>query len=98
MKKGQNTQKLQKTINVYFSETLNVFYVKPKYKHTAPGNFMHLITCENSLLNDFLKYLEQFIDHSKPKMYKYEEIKNKLNEFLIKRANNCKVIGNVEAN
>ncbi len=96
--KGQNciikTQNFEKSIEVFFSEKIKAFYLV-NTKHKPNTSFKHLITCKELLFNDFLNYLEKFIAPGSNN-YNYDFIKNKLNSFLIKRANNCKVKGNYE--
>ncbi|WP_271406960.1 hypothetical protein [Tenacibaculum soleae] len=99
MKKGQiKTQncaiKTQNITQVFFSENLQVFYVKTKRDHLPNSNFKLLITCEMVLLKEFLKFLESFKTVNGLTSYKFLELKAKLNEFLIKRAGNCKTITN----
>ncbi|WBX78328.1 hypothetical protein PG911_08720 [Tenacibaculum ovolyticum] len=100
MKKGQITKqncaiKSQNIIQVFFSEKLQVFYVKGKNNHLPNSNFKSLITCENSVFNEFLKFLEKFKSSECLASYKLLELKGKLNEFLINRAGNCKVVNKV---
>lgn len=97
---GQNSQqnsnqncaiKAQNNVEVFYSEDQNVFYVI-KEKHEVNKNFKRLINCSSQLLNDFLTHLAQFTNSFKPKRYTFKEMENQLN----KRANNCKIVGNVE--
>ncbi len=97
MKKGQITSqnctiKKQNNIHVFFSEKHQVFYVKGRKNHLPKDYFKSLITCENEIFNDFLKYLAQFKSSVKPHFYTYLELEDKLNSFLIKRAGNCKTV------
>ena len=88
-------QKQSKKLEVGFSEQSNVFYVKPK-DHNLPKQFKTLINCPEKLFNDFLNYLEKLTDNEEPKFYTFQEMENVLNQFLIKKAKNCKVVGNYE--
>ncbi|PKH49516.1 hypothetical protein CXF68_01900 [Tenacibaculum sp. Bg11-29] len=97
MKKGQITQqnctiKSQNSIQVFFSEKLQLFYVKEKDSHAPNNQFKSLITCNNTVFNEFLKFLEKFKPSESLTFYKSSDLENKLNEFLIKRAGNCKVL------
>ncbi|TDQ22778.1 hypothetical protein [Tenacibaculum caenipelagi] len=103
MKKGQKSPqncivKMQNNIQVFFSEKLQVFYVKEKGNHLPNDHFTSLITCRNEFFNDFLKHLEQFKTSANPMKFNYTDLKDKLNEFLMGKAANCKVIGNIEIN
>ena len=90
--------KTQNKIEVFYSETSRVFYVKTKKEHKLPEHFKSLITCAESLFNGFLNHLEEFVNSKQPKLYTFKELENKLNVFLIKRAKNCKVYGTIEIN
>jgi len=83
--------KPQNIIQVFFSEKLQVFYVKEERNHLPNNNFKSLITCKNGVFNDFIKFLETFKSSECLASYKYIGLKDKLNEFLINRAGNCKV-------
>lgn len=101
MKKGQKssqncTIKMQNNVQVFFSEKLQVFFVREKKDHSPNKDFTSLISCRIELFNDFLKYLVQFKTSASPLNFNYIDLKDKLNEFLMKRAANCKVVGNIE--
>lgn len=82
--------KTRKKIQVFYSEKLNVFSLKEESDHLPNENFKYLISCEYSLFKEFMSFLEQFKLLGKPMMFRYKELENKLNQFLIRRANNCK--------
>ncbi len=97
--KNQLSSKNKKATKVFYSEKLRVFYLKNEKIHFPNDNFQYLITCKEELFNDFLTHLAKFTTAENPKSYTFTELKDKLNKFLIKRANNCKVIGsNIEIN
>lgn len=85
----------EQKLEVFFSEKSNVFYVKAQ-SHNLPKQFKSLINCNQQLFNEFLIHLENTIDMEKPKLYSFQEMENKLNSFLIKKAKNCKVVGKYE--
>ena len=82
-------------LEIYFSEKSNVFYVKSE-NHNLPKQFKSLINCNQDLFYEFLNHLEESKDTEKPKLYSFQEMENKLNSFLIKKAKNCKVVGSYE--
>ncbi|MCG8207226.1 hypothetical protein [Tenacibaculum finnmarkense] len=82
--------KAQNRIEVFFSEKLQVFYVKGKRNHEPTQKFKALITCEHAFFNEFLTFLEQFKSSKELKTYKFLELKDKLNDFLINNAANLK--------
>ncbi len=88
-------QKQPQKIEIGFSEKANVFYVKSK-EHKFPKHFKSLINCPPGLIKDFFSYLEKIREKKEPKFYTFKEMEFLLNEFLIKRAKNCKVRGNYE--
>ncbi|WP_272149106.1 hypothetical protein [Tenacibaculum aiptasiae] len=95
MKKGQISKqncviKARKKIQVFYSEKLNAFSLKEESDHLPNENFKYLISCEYSLFNEFTNFLEQFKVFAKPLSFTYKELENKLNQFLISRADNCK--------
>lgn len=70
----------------YFSEVKQVFYQKKKNNHGPVGDFKFLITCENKVFKEFLKYLERFKTGVKPEVYTFKELESKLKTFLFKEA------------
>ncbi|WP_272152143.1 hypothetical protein [Tenacibaculum aiptasiae] len=94
MKKRKSTQncviKTHKKVQVFYSEKLNAFSLKEESDHLPNENFKYLISCDYSLFNEFTNFLEQFKIIDKPLSFTYKELENKLNQFLINRADNCK--------
>lgn len=82
--------KAQNKIQVFYSEKLNAFSLKEESDHLPNQNFKYLISCDYSLFYEFINFLEQFKLFDKPLFFTYKELENKLNQFLINRADNCK--------
>ncbi|MFL0063715.1 hypothetical protein [Tenacibaculum maritimum] len=75
--------KAQNTIEVFFSEKLQVFYIKGCKNHQPTSSFKSLITCSKNVFNEFLTFLEQFRCSKELKFYEYSELKDRINDFLI---------------
>lgn len=82
---GQNQQKQEDlgNVQVFYSESSNVFYVLTK-KHSLSKHFKSLINCSEEVFQEFLEELGQ--NQQKPSQYSFDEMKNQLDNFLIKRA------------
>lgn len=95
MKIGQNSAKHCKikrnSVEVFYNDKSNVFYVKTSTKHNLNQGFKPLINCDDKLFNEFLSHLKS--SSSGPvKLYSFHELEKELNKFLINRSMNCKPI------
>ncbi|WP_272151653.1 hypothetical protein [Tenacibaculum aiptasiae] len=77
-------------VEVFYSETERIFFIKHDEKHVLNQHFKRLITCEEYVFNQFQVYLKENTKTNHPPSYSFKEMKNLLDTFFIKRGKNCK--------
>ncbi|WP_299124240.1 hypothetical protein [uncultured Tenacibaculum sp.] len=82
--------KKHSSVEVFYSETERVFFIKHDEKHVLNKHFKSLITCEEYVFNQFQVYLKENTKTNQPPNFSFKEIKNLLDAFFIKRGKNCK--------
>lgn len=85
---GKSKKNNEQYIEVFFSENSNVFYIKCNKEHSINKDFKTLVNCSEEVFNGFLKDLEK--KSVKPSLYSFKEMKNQVDQFLIKHASNIK--------